>query len=457
MTAPLTDRQAMFRAAIEAFLQERLDAKLVKLADDDPKRDALIDQHRPENWLPDAARRAHQIQAVTHSLKPIHPDARGTNLYCPPATLPARAEIGTHVLDADFDADVVGNAAALDVYKFLRREADGRTLLDGMLEDDPDLAAALGAEPEVASEWIAAFTGLTRPRADVTASHTQAKQLYWLASDDSGSPNDFQILAPLYATSLAHAVFKTLNQDRFGDAAKEAREARRKNEAHENGYREYPSLVVQKLGGTKPQNISQLNSERGGNNYLLGSLPPPPWNSKLQLLPSPGQASIFDAWAKNLDVWMPTVQLRAYLVSDPDKTMETRNTRDDLSDHIIDMVLAFAAAVQKHAPGWTTAPDCPLSNEDEKLWLDPYRCEDDLEFRARWTWFDWPQRICERFGQWLNSEIMKRLKLGNAESATQKHWASELARHPDWLFELDQQKDWLNDIEKKERRNGEAA
>ena len=36
----------------------------------------------------------------------------------------------------------------------------------------------------------------------------------------------------------------------------------------------YASLAVQELGGTKPQNISQLNSERRGDNYLLASLPP---------------------------------------------------------------------------------------------------------------------------------------------------------------------------------------
>lgn len=451
------DRRARFRAAIDAFLQERLEAKLDKLADDDPKRDALIQQHRPDNWLPGAARRVAQIQAVTHSLKPIHPDARGTNLYCRPSALIARADIGTHVLGDDFDDDVVGNAAALDVYKFLKRQVDQRTLLDWMLEDDPDLRSALGPDPELAGSWITAFTGLTRARSEAFASHTQAKQLYWLAGDDAADDTQFRILAPLYASSLAHAVFKTLNEDRFGETAKQAREAKRKNEAHDTGYREYPSLAVQKLGGTKPQNISQLNSERGGNNYLLGSLPPPPWDSQLQLLPGRGQASIFDVWSKNFDVWMPAEQLRAFLGSRPDKAMETRDTRDALSDHIIDVILAFAAAVQKHSPGWTAEASCTLTNEDEQLWLDPFRCETDHEFRSRWQYMGWPKRICDRFGQWLNAELKKRIKLGDDEAATQRHWSTELAHHPDWLFELDQLKDWLSDVEKKERRSGGAA
>lgn len=85
---------------------------------------------------------------------------------------------------------------------------------------------------------------------------------------------NYHLLAPLYASSLAHRVFQTINEERFGEAAKEARQARREGLFVQQAVHEYPQLVVQKLGGTKPQNISQLNSERGGNNYLLASLPP---------------------------------------------------------------------------------------------------------------------------------------------------------------------------------------
>lgn len=60
------------------------------------------------------------------------------------------------MLGEDFDDDVVGNAAALDVYKFLKCQVDQRTLLDGMLEDEPDLRSALGPDPELAESWITA-------------------------------------------------------------------------------------------------------------------------------------------------------------------------------------------------------------------------------------------------------------------------------------------------------------
>ncbi|MDP2222486.1 MAG: type I-F CRISPR-associated protein Csy1, partial [Hydrogenophaga sp.] len=91
-----TDRQAALHSLISAFLAERLSSKLDKLDPDDPKRQELHQQFQPATWLEDAARRASQIQAVTHSLKPVHPDAKGTSLYCPPAELASLPVVGSH-------------------------------------------------------------------------------------------------------------------------------------------------------------------------------------------------------------------------------------------------------------------------------------------------------------------------------------------------------------------------
>mgnify|MGYP001198523291 CR=1 FL=1 len=55
------DRRALFRAAIERFLQERMSSKLDKLAADDPKRSELLVQYESGTWLADAARRVAQI------------------------------------------------------------------------------------------------------------------------------------------------------------------------------------------------------------------------------------------------------------------------------------------------------------------------------------------------------------------------------------------------------------
>lgn len=433
MNDPSPDRREAYRALIEHFLKERLDARREKLPDEDTLRDELPSLFERATWLADAARRVGQIQAVTHSLKPIHPDARGTNLYCAPSSLHHHVEVGSHVLDQDFSADVVGNAAALDVYKFLRLEIDGRSLLDGMLAGDASLAAALSDDADEAAAWIEAFTGLIRPRGN-PASHTLAKQLYWLVGDDPLQDGQYHLLAPLYASSLAHRVFLTLNEDRFGESGKAARQARCDKEDHPVGFAEYPNLAVQKLGGTKPQNISQLNSERRGNNYLLGSLPPQ-WKSRA-VRALWHTESAFPRYGQREQVREAIKELRLFLESNPEPTLETRDRRDAYLDVLLDELVCFSREFQEELPtGWTAEPDCELE-EAEQLWLDPFRAETDEDFKSKWQRMDWPAGIGQRFGRWLNSKLDKRLPLGEIE---QRQWAKELLVDETWAARLHKQ------------------
>lgn len=415
-------RPPAFRSAIEAFLKERLDAKLDKLADDDPKRDALIAQHRYTAWIDDAARRVAQIQSVTHALKPTHPDARGSNLYKPPVTLPAHSEAGSHCLGAHFAADVVGNAAALDVHKFLKIAVAGRSLLDWMLGGDPALAEELSTDAAQAQAWIDAFSGITRPRSETLASHTRAKQLYWLSGDVPTENNHYHLLAPLYSSSLAHAVYLTLNEDRFGEAAKAARQARRDGQEHPTGYRDYPNLAVQKLGGTKPQNISQLNSERRGDNYLLGSLPPH-WKSRAIKEPWLVESVFPYRYGRREEVRAEVVALREFLRTNPPSNKPTRNRVERHLDALIDALVAFALELQTSLPpGWSADSRCRLAH-NERLWLDPGRTESDAAFNTDWQRMDWPDDIGGRFGNWLNEALGKGLAMGDAE---QRQWRREL-------------------------------
>ncbi len=429
------ERRALFRAAIEHFLNERLSSKLDKLAADDPKRSELLVQYTPATWLADAARRVAQIQTVTHSLKPIHPEARGTNLYCPPASLPGRLEVGSHVLIGDFSGDVVGNAAALDVYKFLKVSVEEHPLLEWMQQDDSDLLAALSDDPEKASVWADAFRSVTQPASDVPASHSLAKQLYWLTGEDPANNGDFHLLAPLYASSFAHAVFRTINEDRFSELAKVAQKAKWERRDHDGVSREYPNLAVQKFGGTKPQNISQLNSERGGSNYLLASLPPR-WKSREVQAPWYID-SVLSRFARSEEAWQLLRELRDFLLSDPPPTMETRDRREGLIDSLIDGLVDFGRRFQVMLPaGWTQDTRCRLS-EAEQLWLDPGRvladAEDDAVFCGKWHKMDWPGDIGNRFGNWLNRQMGSDLPLGDVEA---RQWQTELLLSQDWAQRL---------------------
>ena len=432
---PMNDAPPTFsnyQEAIHAFLQERLHAKLEKLkADEDGKRTELIAQHQPAAWLDDAARRVQQIQAVTHSLKPIHPDARGTNLYVEPRTLPPLAELGSHALGERFVGDVVGNAAALDVYKMLKLEVNGRSLLTALLAQDADALAALHTDPAQAQALRDAFVSLTQPRAEGPSSHTLAKQLYWLTGTDACDDAHYTLLAPLYATSLAHAVHAQVQEDRFGEANKAARQARRERKVHDGVFHDYPGLAVQNMGGTKPQNISQLNSERRGMNYLLSSLPPK-WKVNAQRFPTHAD-SVFTRYFDSRPLVRQTVKtLRRYLESNPNPVKDTRDHRKELVDVLVDEMVNMAAELQ-HAlpPGWTLDdPRFSALNEDEQTWLDALRAElpEEDDFANRWLAMEWPDAIGTRFGNWLNARLEGKLSFSDIEF---RAWKKELLTDED--------------------------
>ena len=411
MPIPDPQRITALRAVIADFLRKRLNDKLEKVAPDDPKRTELHQQFIPATWLDDAARRVSQIQAVTHSLKPIHPDAKGTNLYNVPSALPELAVVGSHCLGDDFAGDVVGNAAALDVYKFLKLEHQGRSLMALMLTRDADLVAALSEDPAQAETWISAFAGITEPRGRA-ASHTLAKQFYWLTGNDPHDDASFHMLAPLYASSLAHHVYRTIQNDRFSEEAKAAREAKRDGAFCDRPVREYPQLAEQKLGGSNKQNLGQLNVERGGKNFLLASLPPT-WRS-VDLKPLLRIDSMFHRYGRREEVKRLVKALLAFLESDPTRNLDTREHRDELVNGLIDEFLQFSAELQSLPPGWSQASECRLGSP-EKHWLDPEgfekACADaDLPLPT-----DIADRVSALFANWLNAQLRDPLPVGDSE------------------------------------------
>lgn len=427
-------RSEQFRSAISAFIEARREAKLKGKendADAASKYDYAV-------WLADAARRVGQIQAVTHVLKATHPDARGSSLHVTPDKLPQHTEIGTHVLGKDYAEDVVGNAAALDVFKFLKIEVDNRRLLDWMQAGDNDLRSALHTDPDVAESWMSAFSGLVRAN-QAPNSHEAAKQVYWLLDGPASNNASYQLMQPLFSSSLAHAVHADIQDARFGEINKLARQAFRARKAHEAPYRDYRNVAARKLGGTKPQNISQLNSERGGINYLLASLPPPKWQ-KDRFRPLLNLDTALDRFAHFNGVRFLVRTLANFLLSNPSSTMETRDRREAIEQALGLQLPVFAAHIQAHAaPGWSRDADCALPL-CEQLWLDPERIERppregheqaDQDFIAAYHRGDWQDEVASRFANWLNAQLREAglVTLGDAEH---RHWARQAIIDAAW-------------------------
>lgn len=416
VTAP-TEEVTALRGLIREFLQDRLQAKLDKLKPDEiSKREQLEAAHELPAWLTDAARRVAQIQLASHTLKPIHPDARGTNIHVRDEVSETPGLVGTHGLSSERDHDVVGNAAALDVFKFLSLEYQGRSILLRVIENEATVKAALTEDPAEAERMRAAFASIAEPQGD-PASHTLAKQLYFPLSDGG-----YHLLAPLFPTTLVHRVQQTIREHRFGDTAKAARDARREGKSWPHGYHEYPELAIRKLGGTKPQNISQLNSERYGENWLLASKPPL-WET-LDVKPPLNTDSIFDGWfSHRRSVREAVNRLRDFLSSTDHNNLAIRKARARMAGDVCDEAHQFAASLRGLPGGWTADTACKL-HEAEQLWLDPLRAHIDEAFRQRRLIADWRDQVSKRFSNWLNSALeSKQLKLDEFSAA---QWADDL-------------------------------
>jgi CRISPR-associated protein Csy1 len=230
----------------------------------------------------------------------------------------------------------------------------------------------------------------------------------------------------MFPTSLVHQVWQTIREDRFSEQAKAARDARRAGKAHPHGYCEYPKMVIRQFGGTKPQNISQLNSERYGENGLLSACPPE-WISD-PIKPPLRVESVFDSWFMRSPRVRKTVrELRNYLYSlRPDQNdYLIRNRRIELVEDIVEEMLQFAATLRDIEGHWTLQGDCRL-NMDEQCWFNPSRAAVDPEFAKIYTWGDWKDAVCKRFANWLNGQLTRKKKSLSFDDATAKQWQTDL-------------------------------
>ncbi|MFD2406619.1 type I-F CRISPR-associated protein Csy1 [Azorhizophilus paspali] len=227
---------------------------------------------------------------------------------------------------------------------------------------------------------------------------------------------------------------------RFGEGNKQARQAFRDKQPSDVPYRDYRNLVARKLGGTKPQNISQLNSERGGINYLLPSLPPPAWQADGGSGISK-RKSAFEVFLWFGDVRKHTTALVNYLLSVQDKAGNKgiRDTRDERVKQIAEQLALFGVAIRGRYPaGWTRADDCHLL-QCERLWLDPERADpehlgwtdEDEAFKAEYDRGDWADEVATHFGLWLNKQMHK-AKLVTMALPELNHWVSHILLDVAW-------------------------
>lgn len=416
-----TEARAL-RQCMDDFLEKRCAEKLKSIGDE-AKRAREEARFQRETWLADAAEEALKIQVVTHCIKYTHSGIKkedASEIYDEKLSSIPKGFIGTHSFkNCPIDLSSNNNARNMPLFDFFQMVVNGKSILQRVMENDDNLRAAFSDDAELAAGWMAAFRRMKESE-ERPASHTLARQVYFPLEKGG-----YHLLAPLFPTSLVQHVHLILQEDRFGEAAKEAREARREERFCAHGYCEYRDMLVRKFGGTKPQNISWLNSRRHGENWLLASLPSV-WKQDRVRLPF-GVESVFGPVLDGLpELREARTALIAFLekVSGAYTNIHIRKKRAALLEDMISVVVQWAARIRGQEGGWSAGPECRLS-EEERFWLDPGRGETDPEWRQRRADGQWLEPLLKRAATWFNARLTTpKLRMGDEERHV---WKREIA------------------------------
>ncbi|OQX02716.1 MAG: type I-F CRISPR-associated protein Csy1 [Thiothrix lacustris] len=339
-------------------------------------------------WGASAANRASQLSLVSHPGKFSHPDARITPVLFTGEYMPdGYVRSG----NANAGQDVVGNAAALDVYAFLSVVLDdGRNVLEHFEANSIELKTMLAVDDETFATWRTAFLQI-KAVDEGAKTHTNVKQVYFPIADNT---EDYHLLSVLYPSGLMNTHRERIRQMKFSDASKAARKARNEQKYHEHGFADLPDVLTQHFGGTKPQNISKLNSNNGGEAWLLSCFPPELDETRPHL----PKRDFFRSLRLDKDSRFLLEALRRLLVAGDKNAEITRQKflpqRDAILEQLFDWVLLKAQQLQNYDAGWSSREGFALP-EVQRVWLD------QGYFSNRDTVDDWQERIADSITQWV--------------------------------------------------------
>ncbi|MGO2128227.1 MAG: type I-F CRISPR-associated protein Csy1 [Pseudoalteromonas prydzensis] len=422
----------MLDPAIQSYFSERKEAWMKKnlntaMQEHEVKElEQLCEQQFSLNeWLPNAAKRAGSRAFSTHPSKFSHPSTgigknnKKIGTYVTPVIATAE-KVNDGFLKSgsvSVDTDSLGDAAALDVDKFLNLILqDGKNLLTH-IQQETDLAKALltikaANYQDLRSGFLAMVEGATE---SITSS--KIKQVYFPVDDD------YHQLSLLTNSGMVYQLRSRLDKLRFSDEVKERRDKKRKNEFSEQGFSEIYGLTTIGYGGTKPQNISVLNNQNGGKAHLLSSLPPSIEKRSIHF----PRSDFFTESFKKYEYADNFKALHKLFQTDYNN-IKLRDARDRNLQQIINLLIEKMWAVRAVSQAQYHAETSSLSSV-QLTWLhDDFA--DEREKSAQWL-----NLLITEISTWLTRSYekvldKKAIKLGDAERL---HFAEVIERNREFL------------------------
>ena len=413
--------------SIHTFLNERKELWLkdrVKKAENDVERAELQqqadDRFSLKEWLPDAAKRVSQLSMVSHPSKFSHPSAKTSSVI---AQVKSAQDGYLRSGNVHYPLDVFGNAAAMAVYKFLSLNlAEDYTVLTGFEHDHEDLKSLIEKSSLNFTSLKQAFLVIKN---DDTSSKTDhlVKQVYFPIAD-----TEYHLLSILTPSGLIARLKLAIDQLRFSEVTKEAKEKRKKNEHDAIGYADIFDLTVTAYGGTQPQNVSVLNSQNAGRAYLLSSCPPI-LEKRTVRLPS---IDFFAQCLYRKNYQDSFLQLHKFMQLDLNN-IDIRTAIRNLIQFVIDQVLLKGFKIRDYYPeGWSQQEYYASLPKLQRVWLD------SMYIEQRENDSEWRNELSEDIARWILRSYEKVISesemLGTAEINDVKQRVEELLRQAKEFF-----------------------
>ena len=411
----------MLDPAINAFFSERkegwLKKRLKREMTDEQKRVLVSkceEEFSLEKWLPKAASRVSSRAISTHPSKFSHTSTgvgeknRKNFTYVTPIIFQGIRTNDGYLKSGNVDSlqrDSLGNAAELDVEEFLYIPlSDGLTLVDHLIRDSETAKSILAIESEKYEVLKEGFLKLVASSVEAITS-SKIKQVYFPVNED------YHQLSILSNSGIIFELRKRIDALRFSDAVKEGRELRRHNAYSESGYSEIYNITTIGYGGTKPQNVSVLNSQNGGKAHLLLSVPPTLEKRNVRF----PTKDFFTQTLRYYDCKDILERLDNVFKIEHDDRIPLDNIRKgrdrclgDILDVILQKMIALrAVSIHQY---WPKSSKLPVW---QKIWL----CEQHRKQRIEQD--DWLNTLCDQIGRWIanayKDSIRHPVMLGEAE------------------------------------------
>lgn len=349
---------------IKEYFEEKMEARIkskVKgnMTDDEIQEieQSVSNEFSLDLWLPNAAKRAKQLTIVTHNGKLTHTGVKKESAVFVTSDYRNDGYVRTGNVDVDFD--IIGNAAALDVFKFLGLVFNGKTILQHLEQDTPEIRKEFDIPTASYEEISKGFLEIKKNNEDAITSD-RLKQVYFPVDDG------YHLLSLLTPSGIVYKLKEKISNMKFSEVAKTARSDKKTDKYNENGFSDIYGLTVIGFGGTKPQNAGNLSNQNGGRAYLLRSMPPE--LSKRDI--SPPKKSFFTDSLNSYFFKNDFETLYHILEVDKRKNKDIRDRRDKIFLNIINKAIDLLWKIRILEPGWSDSDYYSNLNKHEKIWLD---------------------------------------------------------------------------------------